>query len=141
MIKSTFTLSGVNSSKEASESRHALGYAYDPIKTFWANRDLDWFERCVGRYLPPSFPELTIHFSRIGIVEEGGGKRRTFAPVKRFSDVYYCYDERYGSVAVNVVNDNHVNLFGPILASSVSRLHHGGIKLSQCYPSRQLSAL
>jgi hypothetical protein len=176
LIKSTFTLSGVNSSKEASESRHALGYAYDPIKTFWANRDLDWFERCVGRYLPPSFPQLTIHFSRIGIVEEGGGKRRifaighsfeirgpvprlvdgnspsftdrwfnqerrTFAPVKRFSDVYYCYDERYGSVAVNIVNDNHVNLFGPILASSVSRLHHGGITLSQCYPSRQLSAL
>jgi hypothetical protein len=60
---------------------------------------------------------------------------------KRFRDVYYCYDERYGSVAVNVVNDNHVNLFGPTLASSVSRLHHGGITLSQCYPSRQLSAL
>jgi len=32
--------------------------------------------------------------------------------------------------AVNVVNDNHVNLFGPTLASSVSRLHHGlGIKI------------
>uniref|UniRef100_A0A6N2KPQ1 Uncharacterized protein n=1 Tax=Salix viminalis TaxID=40686 RepID=A0A6N2KPQ1_SALVM len=83
-------------SKEAraSESRHAWGYAYDPMKTFWA-----------------------------------------------FSDVYYCYDERYGSVAVNVVNGNHVNFFGPTLASSVSRLHHGGIKLYQCYPSRQLSAL
>lgn len=42
------------------------------------------------------------------------------------------------AVAVNVVNDNHVNLFGPTLASSVSRR---GITLSQCYPSRQLSAL
>lgn len=55
-------------SKEAraSESRHAWGYAYDPMKTFWAGRDFDWFERCVGRYLPASLPELTIHFSRIG---------------------------------------------------------------------------
>lgn len=39
------------------------------------------------------------------------------------------------------VNGNNVNLFGPTLANSVSRLHHGGIKLSQCYPRRLLSAL
>lgn len=38
-------------------------------------------------------------------------ERGTFVPVKRFSDVYYCYDERYGSVAVNVVNGNHGNQF------------------------------
>ncbi|KAL6969148.1 hypothetical protein U1Q18_041071 [Sarracenia purpurea var. burkii] len=38
-------------------------------------------------------------------------ERGTFVPVKRFSDVYYCHDECYGSVAINAVNGNHVNFF------------------------------
>jgi hypothetical protein len=37
-------------------------------------------------------------------------ERGTKVPVKRFSDLSYCYDERYGSVAVNVVNDMSISL-------------------------------
>lgn len=46
-------------------------YAFDPMNTTYTWNDIDWFDRCVGRYLPAhsALPEFPIHFGRIGMVE------------------------------------------------------------------------
>lgn len=51
------------------------------MNTTYLWKDADWFERCVGRYLPglSAQPDFPLNFGRIGMVEEGGGKRRLFA--------------------------------------------------------------
>ncbi|KAJ4946690.1 hypothetical protein NE237_014289 [Protea cynaroides] len=59
---------------------HRIRYAFDPLKTFFANRDLDWFERCCGRYLPsPTQADVAFKCGKLGFSVEGAGKRRIFA--------------------------------------------------------------
>lgn len=57
-----------------------IRFAFDPMNTFWANKDLDWFERCCGQYLPsPTTQHIPWVGGRLGMSLEGGGKRRVFA--------------------------------------------------------------
>ena len=94
-----------------------IRYAIDPMNTTYANKDLDWFEKWVGSRLP-SFEDLGItgaYLGKLGMVIEGGGKRRIFAIGNHIKQrLCYPYHVWLMQILKRISSDGTFNQYRPL---------------------------